>query len=179
LEANSRHLESVADLRRRLYEIARLWQKTAIPSHSRLVAEARQIAAWKKACGIAGLWAQPPLMVAATLDDGFGHGLEIVRLWAEAVGLRVHFLGLLQTPQQILTACRNLKPDLLGLTVLQFDTVDAVTEIAESLPSGTRLVAGGPLFQADPDLARRAHIDFAARHVADFVLYLLNWKPDA
>ena len=179
MEANSRHLKSVADLRRRLYEKARLWEKTGIPSRSRLVAEAGQIASWKKSCGIAGLWAQPPLMVAATLDDGFGHGLETIRLWAEAVGMRVHFLGLLQTPQQILAACRHLKPDLLGLTVLQFDTVDAVTEIAESLPSGTRLVAGGPLFQADPDLARHTRIDFAARHVADFVLYLLDWKPDA
>ena len=39
------------------------------------------------------------------------------------------------------------------------------------------MVVGGPIFAADPDLARRAGIDFVARNAAAFIAYLLDFQP--
>ena len=39
----------------------------------------------------------------------------------------------------------------------------------------THIVAGGPVFSADPELARRAGIDFVARDAGAFWEYLLDW----
>jgi len=157
---NSASPERIAEFRDRVRDQLQSWQQSGIPSRQRLVDQASRILALRDAMAIPGLWHNPPLMLAATLDDGFGHGLEIIRLWAEAVGMQVHFAGLLLNPSQILEACRRLQPDLLGVTVLQFDTAESVQRIAESLPPGTRLIAGGC-------------------QVADFLEYVLDFGFDA
>ena len=77
---------------------------------------------WKKKTGASGLWKNPPMMITATLDDGLGQGLEIIRLFSETAGIKIIDLGLLVTPEKIITACKKNNPDLLGLTVLQFDS---------------------------------------------------------
>ncbi len=94
-------------------------------------------------------------MVTATIDDGLGHGLEVIEKLAEAAGVKIHSLGLLQSPESIVKACLELSPRLLGLTVLQLDSDDWVADIVRRLPSSTLLVAGGPAYQYDDDFARR------------------------
>lgn len=123
---------------------------------------------------IPGLWEHPPLMLTATLDDGWGHGLEVIHRFAEAVGLACIPLGLLLDPERIIVECRSRRPDLLGLTVLQFDSEDALKRIRDEIPKGTRIVAGGPLFRADPDFARRTGIDAAVGNAAGFLGFLLE-----
>ena len=125
------------------------------------------------------LWPRSPCMVTATLDDGWGHGLEIIQALAAAVGVRVAPLGVLQTPEAVVAACRRHRADLLGLTVLQFDSDDAVRHILGHLPPPTTLIAGGAAYQFDPDFAERTQTPFVARNGAAFLRFLLSHRlPD-
>jgi methanogenic corrinoid protein MtbC1 len=126
--------------------------------------------------GGSGLWGNPPLMITATLDDGLGQGLEIIRMFSETAGIEIIDLGLLVTADKIITACKKNNPDLLGLTVLQFDSEKDILMISKNLPSKTKIIAGGPVFTADPGFARRAGIHFTAKNVAYFIRFLLQFE---
>ena len=115
-------------------------------------------------------------MITATLDDGLGHGLEVIRMFSEVAGLDILDLGLLVMPEKIITACRTNKPDLLGLTVLQFDSEEDILMISRNLPSKTKIIAGGPVFTADHGFARRTGIHFTAKNVAYFIDFLLQFE---
>ena len=118
---------------------------------------------WKQANDVPGLWETPPVMVTATLDDAMGHGLDLIHQYAEAAGLRLIKLGLLQPPDKIIQACREENARILGLTVLQqFSDEDAV-RIGCSIPEETLFIAGGAAFLFDPDLAQEAQVDHAAK----------------
>jgi len=167
-------MATASDFRAHIQALLRRWRSQGLPSREGLLRAADELRRWREAHGTGGLWPQAPLMVTATVDDGFGHGLEIIHRFCEAVGVRVAFLGLLQQPGTVVTACRERRPAMLGMTVLQFDSEAAVRSIAEGLPPDTRLIAGGPLFAADPDFARRAGIHVAAATVADFLHHLID-----
>jgi methylmalonyl-CoA mutase cobalamin-binding subunit len=117
-------------------------------------------------------------MVTATIDDGWGHGLEVIEKLAEATGVRIHSLGLLQSPASIIDDCRKLNPQFLGLTVLQLDSDDRVADIVRGLPSATLLVAGGPAFRYDKDFARRTGTHVVVKNGAAFLHFLLNWNVE-
>jgi methylmalonyl-CoA mutase cobalamin-binding subunit len=108
------------------------------------------------------------------LDDGLGQGLAVIEKYATTIGIRLVSLGLLQTPETIVAACHRDQPDYLGMTVLQFDSEDDLTFIAGNLPPKTRIVAGGPVFSADPEFAERTGTHYAAKHVAYFLRFMLN-----
>lgn len=160
-------------LRPKIHEVLKNLRQTAHPSRTLFTDEARKLLEWKDVHRISGLWDEPPLMLTASLDDGWGHGLEVIRLYAAAAGVRVHHLGLLCTPEFIIEECLRYEPDILGMTVLQFDTEEAVAMIRQNLPAKTRIVAGGPLFRADPEFAQRAGIDVTAKDAVEFMEYLL------
>lgn len=126
--------------------------------------------------GNSGLWDKPPLMITATLDDGLGQGLEIIRMFSETAGIEIIDLGLLVTPERIIAECKENNPDLLGLTVLQFDSEEDILMIRRNLPSKTKIIAGGPVFTADPGFARRTGIHFTAKNVAYFIRFLLQFE---
>ncbi len=167
---------STADeaFRRKLRGLSGSWRNSGIPSRQALESALAELNGWKAAQGIHGLWPEPPLMLTATLDDGLGQGLAMIRPVAEVAGLRVAHLGLLLTPELIIAACRGQRPMLLGLTVLQLDTEDDLARIGGHLPAGTVLVAGGPAFACDPDLARRCGVHWVARDAAHFIDLLLD-----
>lgn len=152
-------------------------QKSNSISRNAYLAAADQILEWRRQRGIPGIWEQPPLLITATLDDGWGHGLEVIHHFAEAVGLRYMPLGLLKPPETIIEECRKHQPDFLGLTVLQFDSEEALSRIRKEIPSRTRIIAGGPLFRADPDFALRTGVDMAVGNAAGFLKYLLDMGP--
>lgn len=158
------------EMRRRLADL----RDQGRPSRQDLIETAASVTRWRREQDIGGLWEAAPLMATATLDDAFGHGLELIHRFAEAAGLRLMALGTMQTTATVAAACRRHRPALLGLTVLQFDTEEALTTIRADIPETTRIVAGGPVFAADPDLAARAGIDFVARDAAAFWEYLLD-----
>ena len=122
------------------------------------------------------MWDNPLLMITATLDDGLGQGLEIIRLFSETAGIEIIDLGLLVTPEKIIAECKKNNPDLLGLTVLQFDSEEDILMISRNLPSKTKIIAGGPVFSADHGFARRTGIHFAAKNVAYFIRFLLKFE---
>ena len=147
-----------------------------MPSRSGLEKAAGELREWKVKTGASGLWNNPPLMITATLDDGLGQGLGVIRMFSETAGLEIIDLGLLVAPEKIIAACKKNNPDLLGLTVLQFDSEEDILLISKNLPSKTKIIAGGPVFTADPEFARRTGIHFTAKNVAHFIRFLLQFE---
>ncbi len=148
------------------------------PSREALMAAARSLAEKRIQSGSPGLWKRPPRMALATVDDGWGHGLEVIRAWAEAAGMEVRHLGLMVAPEEIIDACQKWSPHILGMTLLQFDTEEGMIQIRREIPSSIQIVAGGPLFRADPELAERAGIDVVAVDAAAFGEFLLAFDPE-
>lgn len=161
------------EFRRKLLACLQAWECTSATRESYLNA-AGELTAWRSGRNHSGLWVAAPLMVTATIDDGWGHGLEVIEKLAEAAGMRVHPLGLLRSPESIVNDCRKLIPDFLGLTVLQLDSDDWVAEIVRGLPDSTRLVAGGPAFQYDADFARRTGTHVVVKNGAGFLRFLMK-----
>ncbi len=164
-------------LRQRLNQLLSEWDNFGMPTRSGFQTAAEEMIKWRKKTGVAGLWENPPLMLTATIDDGWGHGLQLIHLWAKAIGLKLHSLGILKTAREIINKCRQLQPEILGMTVLQFDTEDDLILISRNLPSKTFFIAGGPIFSADPELASRSGIDYVASSAADFLKIMLRYEP--
>jgi methylmalonyl-CoA mutase cobalamin-binding subunit len=162
------------EFRQKLLDCFHCWESLS-PTRESYLNAARDLTAWRFDRNHPGLWALPPLMVTATIDDGWGHGLEVIEKLAAATGVRIHSLGLLQSPKSIAKACMALKPHFLGLTVLQFDSDDWVADIVRRLPSSTLLVAGGPAFQYDEDFARRTGTHVVVKNGAAFLQFLMKW----
>lgn len=160
--------------RHQLLQLLNTWRESGLPGHQTLKEGARRLLAWKQTHAIGGLWLKRPLWVSATIDDGMGHGLAIIDLYATVLGLRVISLGLMQPPEAIIARCWELHPDFLGLTVLHFDSEDLLRTIRSQIPPETKLVAGGPVFKADPDFAEIAGVDLVAANVGEFVGYMLR-----
>ena len=146
-----------------------------MPSRSGLEKAAGELREWKVKTGASGLWNNPPLMITATLDDGLGQGLGVIRMFSETAGLEIIDLGLLVAPEKIIAACKRNNPDLLGLTVLQFDSEEDILMISKNLPSKTKIIAGGPVFTADPEFAQRTGVHFTAKNAAYFIRFLLQF----
>ncbi len=164
-------------MRDRVSDLLQQWFRRGKPSREDYLEGARKLEALRRQSAWGGLWPQPPLMITATLDDGWGHGLEIIEALAASVGVAVHSLGVLQSPETIVQACRERQPDLLGLTVLQFDSDDALIHITGSLPSATTLIAGGAAYRYDPEFAERTGTHAVARDGIAFLRFLLGYQP--
>ena len=154
--------------------LAKRWLAEGLPSRQRLDETASELERLREHLGVRGIWQHPPFMVTATLDDGMGQGLAIIEKFAALIGIRLISLGLMQSPEAIIDACRRHQPDYLGLTILQFDTEEDLTSISKNLPWKTRIVAGGPVFAGDPDFAGRTGTHYAAKNVADFLRFMLD-----
>ena len=150
------------------------WIQHGLPSRNQLLGAAAELDLWKKKTGISGIWSATPLMLTATLDDGIGQGIEIIETFSIAMGMQVKPLGLLQSPEKIVAACHQQLPQFLGLTVLQIDSEADLARIGSHLPQTTRLIAGGPAFRYDPEMASRCGVHYVAANVADYMRYILN-----
>jgi methylmalonyl-CoA mutase cobalamin-binding subunit len=147
------------------------------PTRTEMMETADTLADWRRRNGATGLWAVPPQMVTATVDDAMGHGLDAIHRIAHMAGIEVHHLGLLVPAAEIVAACRRLSPAMLGVTLLQFDSEPVMAEISAGLPPGILFTAGGPLFRADPDLAVRCGIHRVFADAAAFAAFLLEYHP--
>lgn len=154
--------------------LAEQWLANGLPSRQGLEETAQELVALRERHSLPGIWVESPTMLTATLDDGLGQGLSVIEHFAAAIGLRPFRLGLMQAPEVIIDACRQHQPDFLGLTILHFDTEEELREITNNVPPQTRIVAGGPVFTGDPEFAERTGTHFAARNVADFLLFMLT-----
>ena len=164
-------------LRDKLGNSSRSWIDDGLPSREGIEVTADRLDEWKRVNGVETIWPRRPAMITATLDDGMGHGLTIIRRYAECMGLSVNHLGLLKKDVEILAACLQDPPDFLGMTVLQLDSDEALARVGHGLPESTQLIAGGPVFRFDEDMASRCNVSYVAKNVAYFIDYLLKWKP--
>ncbi len=170
------NLVETQQLRDHLNALVNKWRTSGYPGYNSLKEDARWLLAWKRRHAVTGIWLRRPLWVSATIDDLMGHGLALIDLFAEVLGLKVVSLGLMQSPETIIAQCTKLQPAFLGLTVLQFDSADMLGMIRRGIPASTRLIAGGPVFKADTDLAETARVDFAAADAGAFIEYMLTVK---
>lgn len=164
------------DLQATIRALIARWRRSGLPGHDALAAEAQALTTLVKRPDTRPLWRTPPLLLTATLDDALGQGLAVIHSFADAVGLRRHHLGLTVAAEAIIEACCAESPALLGMTVLQFDSEEDLARIRREIPRSTRMVCGGPLFKADPDLAERCGIDFVAKDLGYFLEYLLDHR---
>ncbi len=168
------HNDAPSLLREKLSSLLAECGKNGVPPRHEMESEAVELLEWKNSKGIESLWDDPPLMVTATLDDGLGLGLRLIHQYAEVAGLKIKSLGLYLPPEKIVEECRNLVPDILGMTVLQFASEEALTYVAQNLPDKTRLIAGGPVFAVDPDLADRTGVHLVAKNALEFLGFVLS-----
>lgn len=164
------------DVRSTLLELMNTWQSNSPPTREEIRNSLQEILSERHALNIPGLWHDPPLMLTSSLDDGWGNGLQLVELCGRAAGLRVIPLGLLLSPDSIIAECGLHVPDILGLTVLQFDSEDALIHIRRNLPACTHLVLGGPVFGIDPAMNSRIGAHLVARNIVGFLEFLLKFK---
>lgn len=157
-----------------LTALSREWIDHGLPDRGEVITRADTLQQWRQTHNYHGLWSPSPRLMTATLDDGIGQGLEIIHLFAEVMGMSVTALGLVLPPEVILTACRKQRPDFLGITVLQSDSEDELAEIGLHLPRETLLIAGGPAFRYDPQMAQRSGVGFVATNVAHFIDFTLK-----
>lgn len=162
------------EFRNAVSRLAHQWLEAGLPSRQVLDASGDELARLRTRLKVRGLWQAPPTMLTATMDDGLGQGLAIIEKFAQAIGIEVIPLGLMQSARAIIDGCRHHGPDFLGMTVLQFDTEADLKTIAENIPAATRIVAGGPVFLGDPEFAERTGTHYAARNVADFLRFMLD-----
>jgi methylmalonyl-CoA mutase cobalamin-binding subunit len=140
---------AITTMRHALAECARALAQNPGLSGSQILGRGRELLARKKALNLEGLFSTPPALMTATLDDGIGQGLTVIHCFAELAGLQLISLGLMQTPETIVTECRRQQPDILGLTVLHDDTEEMLcADIIPQLPKNTRVIVGGPVFAA-------------------------------
>jgi hypothetical protein len=161
-------------LRKSVEDLINHWESDGMPGRDLLIKQAESL----REAGRPGLWAPAPTMITATIDDAIGQGIDLIGRFAEALGVRVEFLGLMQPPERIVREARKRNADLAGVTVLQLDTEPVLSQIGRDLPNETALIAGGPAFRLDPDLADRAGVSFVARDAAAFLRFLLGYAPD-
>ena len=164
----------VIQFKQKLTDFIRDCEKNGLPGRNALLDTAKALQSWKQKNNLKGLWSISPLFLTATLDDAWGHGLDLIESYARVLGLRVVRLGLLMSAEEVIASCRKMKPDYLGMTVLQFDSEEDLCQVGCHLPEKTELIVGGPIFKADPDIAANAHVRFVAKDITDFVTFFLS-----
>ncbi|MBI5063371.1 MAG: hypothetical protein HZB87_07910 [Desulfatitalea sp.] len=161
-------------LSQQLEKLSRGWIEQGLPSREQIVHSAQALIRWKKENDAQGLWPATPRLITATIDDGIGQGIEIIQLFAEVLGMQVIPLGLVRPADAIVAACLAHHPEYLGLTVLQLDSEEDLARVGHRLPAGTCLIAGGPAFRYDPEMALRCGVHYVAANVAYFIDFLLK-----
>ena len=169
---------SIEAFREVVKQLADKWLSDGLQSKEMLDEAARKLDEQRRQSAIPGIWAHPPTLATVTLDDGLGRGLAVIEAFAKAIGMEIIRLGLLKKPEEIIADCLRYQPDFLGLTVLQFDTEEDLRLISQNLPQQTRIVAGGPVFNSDPDFAQRTETHYTAKNAADFLRLMLEVKVD-
>ena len=161
-------------LRARISSLLSDWEASGLPGRTTLHGIADTLMEWRSGNEIPGLWKTPPRMVGATLDDAWGVGIELILKYAKVLGVETHYLGVLVPLPDIVAACNTLRPDYLGLTILQLDSEDDLAALREQLPPEVKIIAGGPVFKIDADLQGRVGIDFVAENLAAFLPFLMR-----
>jgi len=130
----------IASVRKKLEN----WEKIGIPPRWTLLGELKELQNLRVSLGLSSAIENPPRFLTATLDDGWGLGLEIIHLACDALGIPYTFTGLMKTPEEIIASCTSDLPDIVGITVIQEDSVEKLLHLRRLLPQNIPIFAGGP-----------------------------------
>ncbi|HDL90126.1 MAG TPA: hypothetical protein ENG14_04410 [Thermodesulforhabdus norvegica] len=118
------------------------WEKKKPPLWT-LLKELDDLARQRKEFIIDPLVQNDVFMCTGTLDDGWGHGLQVIHKALDVLGVRYRFLGLLLDWRDVIDACQSFRPNLLGLTVLHESSEDELRRVVENIPGGITVMVGG------------------------------------
>ena len=100
----------------------------------------------------------------------------MIHLFSRVAGIEIIPLGLMQKEEAIINACIKKAPDFLGMTILQFDSEERLSHIADQIPQKTQIIVGGPIFNMmdHEDLSKKPYI--VLNTVSAYLDFLLNWS---
>ncbi len=126
-----------------LQDVLNSWRREKPPRWSMLKKLDELIERRKKA-GVETLLKGGVLTIyTATIDDGWGMGIDVIHKACDVIGLKYRFLGLLVEPDDVIGICNRDGPDFLGLTVIHESSVDDIFYIASKIPEKTTVLVGG------------------------------------
>jgi methylmalonyl-CoA mutase cobalamin-binding subunit len=162
-------------LRIALGELSDKWRRNPAVSWTEMYQTGEQLLEWKHEKNMSGLWTKKPVMITATLEDGVGQGLKMIHLFSRVAGIDIVPLGLMQKETAIIKACLKKVPDFLGMTILQFDSEERLSHMADKIPKATRIIVGGPIFNMMDrgELSDKPYI--VLNTVSDYIGFLLRW----
>lgn len=114
-----------------------------IPPRWTLVEELKKLVELRQTLGVSSITPAPFRLLTATLDDGWGLGIEIIHHACDVLGVHYTFLGLMKSAQDITRSCEIEKPDAVGVTVLQEDTIEELLLLRRLITAETQIFAGG------------------------------------
>ncbi|MCX7822585.1 MAG: hypothetical protein N2260_03970 [Syntrophobacterales bacterium] len=155
-----------------LEESIRNWEREGVPPRWTLIEQLKKLSDLRKSLGISSVLSSPFRFITATLDDGWGLGLEIIHRACDVLGIDYTFLGLLKSPEEIAKACSNEMPDAVGVTVIQEETLDKLLYLRRLLPDRIEIFAGGSGLKEF--IAPREIV--VVNSVLDFILLVKNRK---
>ncbi len=123
------------------------WQKKGLPPRWSLLQELKNLASLRLSMNISHVLPKRVSIVTATIDDGWGMGLEIIHLACDVLGIEYKFIGLMRKPEEILGHLLKEQPRFLGITLLQEDSIPLLQYIHDSTPEDLLILAGGPAFK--------------------------------
>lgn len=130
----------IASVRKKLES----WEKSGIPPRWTLLEELKELQNLRVSLGLDSVMENPPRLLTATLDDGWGLGLDVIHLACDALGIPYTFIGLMKTPEEIMATCVSNPPDAVGISVIQEDSVEKLLHLRRLLPRNIPIFAGGP-----------------------------------
>lgn len=162
-------------LQQRIHE----WRDSGLPGRWRIVQDLQDLERLRRTIPVEAMPPPEafPLVYLATVDDGWGHGLDVIEAAARAVGARTVRLGLMRSASEILEKCARQAPHILGVTVLHAESESVIASIAQGLPHGVKFVAGGPVFHWDSDFAQRTGIHEVLEDVSVFLQRISELLP--
>lgn len=169
--------EKLQDFRTRVEELLSSWKSRGAPPRAETRQSLQELRESLDRSGLLSLWREPPCVITATLDDGWGHGIATVEMAAEALGARIFRLGLLAEPERIVDSCLQHRCRYLALTVLHSDSTLALLWIRHQLPDDIAIVAGGPGVGDESELSPESGI-LRADSITDFLEILYNHDTD-
>ena len=164
----------ILKLHKILDEFVTSWQNDPTISWTHIYTVGEKLLAWKTQQNIVGLWRHPPKMITATMDDAIGQGLKMIHLFSRVAGVEIIPLGLMQSKEAIIEACKNQHSDFLGMTILQFDTEEELNAIIQQIPERMEVLVGGPIFKVIPEneLLNKKYIP--CNSICDYLNFLLH-----
>ncbi|MEJ5299511.1 MAG: cobalamin-dependent protein [Thermodesulforhabdaceae bacterium] len=150
-----------------------IWEKSGIPPRWSLLEELKKLQSLRISLGLSSICENPPRLITATLDDGWGLGIEVIHMACNALGIPYNFLGLMKTPEEIVDACASDPPDIVGVTVIQEDSAEELLRLRRLLQPNILILAGGPGLKDPAEISHENNL-IIVKNVSHFIRMIID-----